>query len=65
MDHVFYFKVLFESFPDYSKVVVLLMSLIRNDVELLQECGYLKDDINRLCLEFKNILMEQNEEYLD
>ena len=25
----------------------------------------LKDDINRLNLEFKNILMEQSEEYLD
>ena len=50
MDHVFYFKDLFDSFPDYSKVVVLIMSSIRNDVELLQECGYLKDDINRLCL---------------
>ena len=41
------------------------MLLIKNDSDLLTECGFLKDDINLLILEFRNILMEQNEEYLD
>ena len=41
-----YFKVLFESIPDYRKIV-LLMFLIKNDNDLLTECGFLKDDINR------------------
>ena len=41
------------------------MFLIKNDNDLLNECGFLKDDINRLCKEFKTILIEQNEEYLD
>ena len=41
------------------------MFLIKNDNGLLQEYGVLKKDINHLCLELKNILMEQNEDYLD
>ena len=32
---------------------------------MLTECGFLKRDINLSCKEFKNILKEQNEEYLD
>ena len=39
------------------------MFSIENDVDILQERGYLKNDINPLFLEFKNILMEQNEDY--
>ena len=54
------FKEIFESKTDYRKIV-LLMSLIKNDVDLLNECGFLKNDINRLCLEFKKKLLEQNE----
>ena len=46
------FKDLFESIPDYRKIV-LLMFLIKNDNDLLAECGFLKDDINRLNKEFK------------
>ena len=57
-------KTLFESIPDYRKIVSL-MFLIRNDNDLLTECGFLKSDIIRLCREFKNILIEQNEEYLN
>ena len=64
MNYENYFKDLFESITDFRKIV-LLMFLIKNDNDLLTECGFLKDDINRLNLEFKNILMEQNEEYLD
>ena len=57
-----YFKDIFESVPDYRKKVLLLF-LIKNDNALLTECGFLKDDINHLILDFKNKLMEQNEEY--
>ena len=64
MDHVKYFKDLFQSIPDYRKIV-LVMFAIKNDAALLHECGFLKDDNNRLRLEFKNFLMKQNEEYLD
>ena len=52
---------MFESIPEYRKIV-LLMFLIKNDENILEECGFLKNDITRLCLEFKNILMEQNED---
>ena len=41
MDNVNYFKDLFESKPEYKKIV-LLMSLIKNDVNFLCECGFLK-----------------------
>ena len=64
MDNVNYFKDLFESIPDYKKIV-LLMFLIKNDVDFLYECGFLKGDINFLYREFKNILLELNEDYLD
>ena len=54
------FKNMFESIPDYRKIVFLLI-LIKDDKSVLKECGFLKSDINRLNLEFKNILVEQNE----
>ena len=41
------------------------MFLIKIDENLLKDCGFLKNDIHRLSLEFKNISMEQKEEYLD
>ena len=41
------------------------MFLIKNDVNFLYECGFLKGDINFLYKEFKNILLELIEEYLD
>ena len=40
------------------------MFLIKNDVDLITECGFLKNDINGLTKELKNILMEQNENFL-
>ena len=43
----------------------MLIYLIENDGDLLNEGGFLKNDFNRLCLEFKNFLMEQNQEYLE
>ena len=41
------------------------MFLIKNDGNFLYECGLLRGDINFLCKEYKNILLELNEEYLD
>ena len=40
------------------------MFLIKNVNDLLRECGFLKDDISLLRNEYKNLLIEQNEEYL-
>ena len=62
MNNVNFFTHLFESIPDYKKVV-LLMFLI--DVNFLYECGFLKGDINFLYKEYKNILLELNEDHLD
>ena len=62
MNHVNYFKDLFESIPVYRKIV-LLIYLFKNDNKHLQECGFLKSDIDSLKKEFKNILIEHNEEY--
>ena len=39
MDNKIYFEDLFESIPDYRKIV-LLMFLVKNDVSLLYECGF-------------------------
>ena len=64
MNNVNYFKDLFESIPDYRKIA-LLMFLIKNDVNFLYECGFLKGDINFLSKEHKNNLLELNEDYLD
>ena len=64
MNNVNCFKDIFESIPDYKKIV-LLMFLIKNDVNFLYECGFLKGDNIFLYKEFKNILLELNEDYLD
>ena len=64
MNNSNYFKDLFESIPDYRKIV-LLIYLIQNGKNLLKEIGFSKNDINLLNLEFKNILLEEFENYLD
>ena len=64
MNYENYFKDLFESIPDYKKIVLLIF-LIQNDKNLLKEIGFSKSDINRLNLGFKNIVLEQHEIYLD
>ena len=64
MDNIKYFRDLFESIPDYRKIVLLIF-LIQNDKNLLKEIGFSKNDNNRLSIEFKNILIEQHEEWLD
>ena len=55
MDNLNYFKDLFESISEYRKIV-LIFFLIISDADFLK---------NRTSLEFKNILLEQNEEYLE
>ena len=64
MNNTNYFKGLFESIPDYRKIVFLLF-LIKNDKDLLREVGFSEREINRLNLEFKNFLIDQHEKYLD
>ena len=64
MNYENYFKDNFESIPDYRKIV-LLVFLIQNDKNLLKEIEFSKNDINLISLEFKNILLEGYEEYLD
>ena len=64
MNYETYFKDLFQSIPDYRKIVILIF-LIQNDKNLLREVGFSERDINHLKLEFKNNLIEQHEEYLD
>ena len=59
-----YFEDLFESISDYRKKVLLIF-LIQNDDDFLKESGFLKSDINRLNKEYKTILMELKEEYLE
>ena len=64
MNNTNYFKDLFESIHDYRKIVLLIF-LIQNDKNLLKEIGFSKNDTNQLSSEFKNILIEQHENYLD
>ena len=59
-----YSRELFESIPDYKKIVLLIF-LFQNDKNLLKEIGFSKNDFNLLNLEFKNILLEEFENYLD
>ena len=64
MNNSNYFKDLFESIPDYRKIVLLIF-LIQNDKNLLKEIGFGKNDINHLSIEFKNILLEEFDYYID
>ena len=63
MDNINYFKDIFESIHDYKKIVLLIF-LIQNDKNLLKEIGFSINDINLLNVEFRNILIEQNEDFL-
>ena len=63
MDNTNCSKDFFKSIPDYGKIV-LLKFLIKNDVDLSTDCGFLKDDNNRLCKELKSMSIEQTEELL-
>ena len=63
MNNENYFIDIFESILDYRKIVLLIF-LIQNDKNLLKEIGFSKNDINLLSLKFKNILLEEFEDYL-
>ena len=63
MNYEIYFKDLVESIPDYRKIV-LLVFLFQNDKDFLLEIGFSERDINGLNLDFKNIIIEQDEENL-
>ena len=54
MNNSNYFKDVFESIPDYRKIVSLTFS-IQNDKNSIKEIGFSKNDINLLNLKFKNI----------
>ena len=54
MNYGNYSRVLFESFPDYRKIVIIIF-LIQNIKNLLLEVGFSELDMNRLVLEFKKI----------
>ena len=64
MDYVNYFRHLIESLTDYSKIVLIMIS-VKNELDLLIECGFLKNDVNRLCIDFKKTLIDQKEDILD
>ena len=64
MNNSKYFKDILKSIPDYRKIV-LVKYLIQNDKNLLNEIGFSKANIINLILEFKNILLEEYEDYLD
>ena len=63
MNNSNYFKDIFESIHDYKKIVLLIF-LNQNDENLLKEIAFSKNDINQLSIEFKNILLEELEDYL-
>ena len=63
MNNENYFRDIFESIKDYKKIVLLIF-LIQNDKNLLNEIGFSKNIINRLSINFKNILIQEFEDYL-
>ena len=64
MNNSNYFKDIFKSIQEYRKIVLLIF-LFQNDKNLLKEIGFGKKNIILLNLEFKKILLEEFENYLD
>ena len=64
MNYENYFKDIFISITNHRKIVLLIF-LIQNDKKSLTEIGFYKNDINLLNLSFKNLLLEEFENYLD
>ena len=64
MNYETYFEAMFESIPDYRKITILML-LIENDKNFLLEVDFSERDINRVNLEFRNILIEEHENYID
>ena len=52
-----------ESITDYGKILLLIF-LIKNDMDLLLDIGFSERDKNHLNIEIKNILIEQLGDYL-
>ena len=63
MDYAMVFKNMFESIPEFRKIVLLLF-LVKIDVGLITECGFLKTDFICLCEKFNLTSLEQNKDYL-
>ena len=57
MNNSNYFRAIFESLPDYRKIVLIIFS-IQNYKNLIGEIGYSKNEIYLLNLEFKNMLIK-------
>ena len=64
MNNTNYFKDFFESIEGYRKILFLIV-LFQNDKKILHEVGFSERDINSLNKEFKSILIEKHDEYLD
>ena len=64
MNYENFFKDMFESIPDYRKIVLLIF-IFQIDKKSLYEIGFSEHDINRSKSEFKDTLIEHHEEYLD
>ena len=64
MDQTNYYKGLFGTITDYRKIV-LLMFILKNDVDQVNDCRILKKGLKRLHEDFENGLKEQNEYYLE
>ena len=64
MDIVNNYNDLFESIPDYRKIVFIMFS-IEDGKKLIKEVGFIKNGIIQLSLEFKNILLEVYKQYLN
>ena len=59
-----YFRDIFESIPNYRKIILLLF-LIKDHKGFLLEISFSERDISCLNSEFRNVLKKQLEEYLD
>ena len=64
MDNIDYFKSLTESIPVYEKIVLLIF-IFQNDKDSLREIDFSERDNIPLNLEFKKILKEHHEKYLN
>ena len=57
MNNVNYFSDIFESIPVY-KSIVLILFVMKNDVNFFYQCGFLNSGLNFLYTEYKHILLE-------
>ena len=62
MDYTNYFKDMFASIEDYKKTIILFF-IIKQDNDLLIECGLSQNEIKTLYDEYKKILNEEIENY--